>query len=211
MGNKSKGFALFFILIMVTSALSLLAKPVNAQYTQDGTGCPLVSPVEITSPTNSTYTADSLTLSFYINSLFDNTIYQYELSYSVDGKENISISSSELSFSLPNGDTGPFTNVKCSGSISLPQLDEGGHQLNVYATYVRISTNRGNYPSLIYSNSTVNFTILQTPTFPNKSSTTTTSMPILDSSTPSSTPTVPEVAYCGVLLRLFPCFNMCFG
>ena len=133
-------------------------------------------------------------LSFYINSLFDNTIYQYELSYSIDGKENTSISSSELSFSLPNGDTGPFTEHECSGLVSLPQLDEGSHQLNVYATYVRISTNT-NYPSLIYSNSTVNFTILQTPTFPNKSSTTATSTPLLVSSTPSSTSIVPELSW----------------
>jgi len=195
MRGISKIFALIFTLTMAISSTGLLmVKPANAQYTQNGAPCPLGGYVEITSPTNSTYTSGSLMLSFYIDSIFDNTIYQYELSYSIDGRENVSIPSNELSFSLPNGDTGePFTEHECSGSVSLSELDEGSHQLIVYATYVHISTNGGNYPSLIYSNSTVDFTILKTPTL----------NPTSPNSTSATVPEYPALAILPLLLSVF--------
>jgi len=156
MGKIGKTFALILILIMALGMICV--QPVKAQFTQNGEACPLVSPVNITSPSNTTYTTSVLTLTFNINSLFDNTIYQYVLVYSIDGQNNVTIPSNILSFTLPNGDTGPLTIVQCSGSVALPKLNEGTHSLTVYATFERISTN-GNWPDVIYDNGTVYFAI----------------------------------------------------
>ena len=156
MKNKVLSLTSLLFLILAVSALS--PQTVYAQHTSDGKACPMVGPVNITSPTNATYASDIIILSFSIYGLFDNTIYDYQLSYSIDHQENMTIPSSKLVFTLPNGDTGAFTVIKCSGAVTLPQLDEGNHQLDVYATYERISLNH-NYPAFIYSNSTVDFII----------------------------------------------------
>ena len=142
MSKIRKGFALFLTFTVAMSCLTLLViKSASAQNTQNGEPCPLVSGVYITSPTNTTYTVDTLWLNFSISSIFDDTVYQYDLTYSLDGKGNVSIPSSELSFSLPNGDTGAITICQCSVSVGLPQMDAGTHQLDVYATFLLILAN----------------------------------------------------------------------
>lgn len=150
---------LTILVIGLFASMLVEVQTANAQYTQNGAGCPLVSPVNISSPSNATYGSNLLTLNINIESLFDDTIYQYVVVYCIDGQNNVTIPSSSLSFDLPNGDTGAFTIVKCVGSVALPQLDEGSHCLTVYATYVRLDNTRGNWPAVIYDSSTVSFTI----------------------------------------------------
>jgi hypothetical protein len=145
------------VLGLLTSLL-VEVQTAKAQYTQNGAGCPLVSGIGITSPSNTTYSSNLLTLNINIESIFDDSIYRYVLVYCIDGKNNVTIPSTCLSFDLPNGDTGPFTIVRCVGCVGLPQLDYGSHSLTVYATYECISTS-GNWPAVIYDSNTVYFTI----------------------------------------------------
>jgi hypothetical protein len=155
----SKAIILLIILVVGLFTLMLVeVQTANAQYTQNGAGCPLVSGIGITFPSNTTYSSNLLTLNINIESIFDDSIYRYVLVYCIDGKNNATIPSTCLSFDLPNGDTGPFTIVRCVGCVGLPQLDDGSHSLTVYATYECISTN-GNWPAVIYDSNTVYFTI----------------------------------------------------
>jgi len=75
---------------MAISSVSLMMiKPASAQYAQNGAGCLLVSGINMTSPSNTTYTSNSLTLNFNIESIFDNSIYQCALVYSIDGNGSV--------------------------------------------------------------------------------------------------------------------------
>lgn len=117
---------------------------------------PEVGPIFISSPANTTYTSgNNLMLSFEFSGIFDTSIYQYAVSYAVDGAGKSSIS--ELTYSLPEGD-GPLTPNQCDATISLDPMPQGTHQIVVYATFTRISSNT-NWPSIIYDNGTVIFTV----------------------------------------------------
>jgi hypothetical protein len=151
-------FVLIILVVGLFTSMLVELQTANAQYTPNGAGCPLVSPINLTSPSNTTYSSNSLTLSINIEGIFDDSIYRYVLDYSINGKNNITIPSTCLSFELPNGDTGPFTIVKCAGCVALPPLDDGSYNLTVYATFECISTN-GNWPAIIYDNNTAYFTI----------------------------------------------------
>ena len=155
-----KAIILLTVLVLgLLTSLLVEVQTANAQYTQNGAGCPLVSGIGITSPSNTTYNSNLLTLKITIESLFDSTIYRYVLAYSIDGKNNITIPATSFSFDLPNGDTGPFCILRLVGCVALPQLEDGSHSLTVYARYERINDVNTNWPALISDNSTVYFTI----------------------------------------------------
>jgi hypothetical protein len=150
---------LTILVIGLFTSMLIEVQTANAQYTQNGAGCPLVSGIGITSPSNTTYNSNLITLKITIESLFDSTIYRYVLAYSIDGKNNITIPATSFSFDLPNGDTGPMCIVRLVGCVALPQLEDGSHSLTVYARYERINDVNTNWPALILDNNTVYFTI----------------------------------------------------
>lgn len=150
---------LTILVVGLFTSMLVEVQTANAQYTQNGAGCPLVSGIGITSPSNTTYSSNLLTLNINIKSIFDDSIYRYVMVYCIDEKNNVTIPSTCLSFDLPNGDTGPFTIVRCVGCVGLPQLDDGSHSLTVYARYERINDVNTNWPALILDNNTVYFTI----------------------------------------------------
>ncbi len=150
---------LTILVVGLFTSMLVEVQTANAQYTQNGAGCPLVGGIGITSPSNTTYSSNLLTLNINIESIFDDSIYRYVLVYCIDEKNNVTIPSTCLSFDLPNGDTGPFTIVRCVGCVGLPQLDDGSHSLTVYARYERINDVNTNWPALILDNNTVYFTI----------------------------------------------------
>ena len=153
---KRTTLALILILALLNS-LVIGVQTVKAQYTENGEGCPLVSGIGITSPSNTTYSSHLLTLNITIESLFDSSIYNYVFVYSIDGKNNLTIPATSYSFTSPSNN-GPLASTGLTAYTSLPQLDDGPHSLTVYATYERISTNT-NWPALIWDNNTVYFTI----------------------------------------------------
>ena len=95
--NNAKAIIVLTILVIGLFASMLIeVQTANAQYTQNGAGCPIVGPVNITSPSNTTYSSNLLTLNINIESIFDDTIYQYVLVYCVDGQSNVTIPSEFL-------------------------------------------------------------------------------------------------------------------
>ncbi len=152
-----RALVLTFILALSVSSV-VGVQTVKAQFTPDGKYCPLVGPIEITSPSNSTYSSNLLTLNITVQSLFDTSEYRYNMVYSVDGENNVTIPQTSLSFDYPP--SGPLTPVTVTGWVTLPELSEGTHSLTVYANYERTGVNT-NYPALILDNSTVYFTISQ--------------------------------------------------
>jgi hypothetical protein len=150
---------LTILVVGLFTSMLVEVQTANAQYTQNGAGCPLVSGIGITSPSNTTYSSNLLTLNINIESLFDDSIYRYVFVYSIDEKNNITIPATSFSFNTPNGDNGPLEPIGLTAFAALPQLDDGSHSLTVYATYERINNTSGNWPALIYDSNTVYFTI----------------------------------------------------
>ena len=159
------------ISIFTFSILPLVGfQTAEAQRTPDGQGFPLASGVNILSPTNSTYSSNVLELNVTIRSMVGPSIYRFEVTYSVDGKNNDTIPSTttfvpvEATATYPNGTTATVTSIFASyylisGCVALPDLPEGLHNITVYTKYERINNINTNWPPLILDCSTVCFTI----------------------------------------------------
>lgn len=134
---------------------------VIAQYTSDGQGFPLASPISIMSPANITYSSNELTLVVTFKFLLD---HRYSsLSYSLDGKDNVTVPLTgtreprEVTRTYANGTSVlvnstlmvPFT---ITGEVALPELSEGQHEITAYTRYIANQV-------VGLDNSTVYFTI----------------------------------------------------
>ena len=129
---------------------------------------PLLGDINITSPSNITYSSNLLILNITVQSLFGPNEYRFVMVYSIDGENNATIPLTttivpiEATFTYANGTTTTGTSIfspyVTAGSVALPELPEGSHKLTVYANYERTSTNH-NYPALILDSSTVYFTV----------------------------------------------------
>ena len=88
-----KAISLLYAVFVFRLLASLLVgvQTVKAQYTADGQGFILVSPINIISPSNSTYTPQSLTLNLTFKSFLDSSKANITIVYSVDGKTNTTI------------------------------------------------------------------------------------------------------------------------
>ena len=152
------------VLTLILALLILLAagvQTVKAQYTPSGQGFPLASPISITSPSNSTYSSNLLTLSVTFKFLLSPSYAN--VNYSVDGKNNVTIPLTgiqeprEVTRTYANGTTiivnsTLFVPFIITGGVTLPELTEGPHNITVYARY-QANNDIG------LDNSTVYFTI----------------------------------------------------
>jgi hypothetical protein len=135
------------LILLFASLFSMVAavNPVIAPYTSDGQAFPLATPISITSPSNITYSNSELTLivafKFLLSSRYSN------LSYSIDGKNNVTIPLTgtqeprEVTRTYANG-TSVIVNstlmvlFTITGEVALPELSEGQHNITVYAKYL---------------------------------------------------------------------------
>jgi hypothetical protein len=163
MGGKKGIKRTVSVLTLILALLVLLVagvQTVKAPYTSDGKGFILASPISITSPSNSTYSSNLLTLNVTFKLLL--SLSCTNVSYSIDGKNNATIPLTairdliEATITYENGTTvtGNATFVPCTitGNVALPELAEGSHNITVYAKY-----NANNV--IAFDNSTVYFTI----------------------------------------------------
>jgi hypothetical protein len=162
------------IIVPAVFAFGLLAsllvgvQTVKASITSDGRGCPLLGNINITSPSNITYSSNMLTLNVTVQSLFRPSQYRFAMVYSIDGENNVTIPLTttfmpiNATVTFENGTTATvisiFSPYVTAGCVALPELPEGPHKLNVYANYERTSTNP-TFPEFIWDSSTVYFTV----------------------------------------------------
>ncbi|MCJ7559830.1 hypothetical protein MUO79_04330 [Candidatus Bathyarchaeota archaeon] len=138
-----------FVLALLTS-LVVGVQIVKAQYTPDGQGFILVSPINIISPSNSTYTPQSLTLNLTVKSFLDSSKANITIVYSVDGKTNTTIRTE--STPVPIGIQSYYL---ITGWATLPEMPEGSHSITVYGKYEF----PGSYHNIGLDNRTVYFTV----------------------------------------------------
>lgn len=134
---------------------------VKAPYTADGQGFPLASMLEIVSPCNATYDNGLLTLNVTFKTLLSPE--SVALSYSIDGEANVTLqieakrSPIEAEIIFANGTIVKGFSIQSpfiiTSSTNLPELNEGMHNITVYAEY-----RANNIVGL--DNATVYFTIL---------------------------------------------------
>ncbi|MDR2720546.1 MAG: hypothetical protein LBC03_07080 [Nitrososphaerota archaeon] len=145
-------FAIFGLLLISLSAIQTIQAQQTTVYgegfphTADGDGFPMVSPISIDSPSNTTYTTNRISLYFTVNALFDNSRGSASMTYSLDGKDNVTIPTSinfvpiEATITDANGKqtTGTsqfFSYYTISGSVDLKNLQSGQHSLTVFGRY----------------------------------------------------------------------------
>jgi len=146
---KTTASALIFILTL-SILLVIGVQPVTAPYTSDGQAFILVSPISIISPSNSTYTLQSLTLNFTVKSFLDSSKANITIVYSVDGKTNTTIDTQ--STPVPMGIQSYYL---ITGWATLPEMPEGSHSITVYGKYEF----PGSYHNIGLDDRTVYFTI----------------------------------------------------
>ncbi len=181
-------------IILAALALGLLmplaaeVQIVKAQYTPDGQGFPLASPINITSPTNSTYNSlPLLEITFRYALAVSKT--SMTVVYSIDGKDNATLPVTatfvpiESTRTYANGTTAKAISIwsyyVITGYVNLPELPEGSHNIAVYGKYeytgesvftvldnrtVHFTVNYGNPPRI--SNLSVENKTYNTPTIP---------------------------------------------
>ncbi|MCW4008608.1 MAG: hypothetical protein NWF09_07980 [Candidatus Bathyarchaeota archaeon] len=116
--------ALVSILLLVVSASIGLV----AFYMVEANFVPGIPFIRIVSPANKTYNTNLIPLNFTISTFFDFGRSPRIVEYSLDGKENVTISTEYQGL-----DENYFSTV--TGFTQLPELSEGSHTITVYATY----------------------------------------------------------------------------
>jgi len=148
--------------------LPLNLQTVQAAYTAEGSGSPVIGNIEIVSPTNTTYDAGTLMLNVSVRSMAT-SIYSSEIVYSIDGAENVSLPLAsmfvpvQVTRTYANGTTETAVSQTASyylisGEMVLPELSGGEHNLTVFAAYECNSSISFSWPDLMDKQS-VNFTI----------------------------------------------------
>ncbi len=130
------------LLAMFTVGLGV--QTAGAQHTVDGKDFPVVSPITILSPTNTTTYGSDLP-SLNVTSKFLNDQKFANMTYSIDGGENCSLPLTSIlepinaTVTYPNGtiryQPSMFSPHILGGYADLPRLLEGPHNITVYATY----------------------------------------------------------------------------
>jgi len=137
-------------------------QPVEAQYSSGGTLLP-VSSILMDSPTNSTvYETSQVLLNFSVISWFEPRLGNITMTYSLDGKDNVTVPISAkyvpFEYDDENGNVqvSPFLSYYLvSGSLILEDLQSGQHSLTVFGRYELNSK-----PGYIgFNNQTIQFTI----------------------------------------------------
>ena len=156
---RFKNHVVFPVLVFLVIALCTL-QSVQAQYTADGEGFPLVSPINIDSPINTTYAINHVTLNFTITSMFNEQSGSIIMTYSLDNKENVTIPTTTEFIPLYYTDSEGNQQVAIqsyyliSGSVELKDLQSGQHSLTVFGQY-KLDAN----PNTGVDSQTINFII----------------------------------------------------
>lgn len=151
--KRSAGLIVFWLLIISSGILCpIQAQQVTAVYgegfphTIDGDGFPMVSPISIDSPSNTTYATNKVPLSFTVKSFFNNSHGSAMMTYSLDGQDNITIPTSiefvpldatitDANGKQTSGVSQFFSYYVISGSVELKDLSLGQHSLTVFGRY----------------------------------------------------------------------------
>jgi hypothetical protein len=152
---KFKRYVLFVVFGLLIISLNVLQPTIAQQttvygagfpHTADGEGFPMVSPISIDSPTNTTYTTNRVLLNFTVKCLFSSSQGSATMTYSIDGKDNVTIPTSiefvpvEATVTDANGkqttEISQFASYYViSGSMDLKDLQPGQHSLTIFGRY----------------------------------------------------------------------------
>ena len=153
-----------FVLGLLTSLL-VGVQTVQAQYTADGQGFILVSPINVISPSNSTYSSGLLTLNVTVKTFLNPNTSNVTLVYYIDGKTNTTIRTEstpvpiEVETTDANGTKTTGVSIQSyyliTGWATLPEMPEGSHSITVYGKYEF----PGSYHNIGLDNRTVYFTV----------------------------------------------------
>jgi hypothetical protein len=154
------------IILGFLSASLVESNSVQAQYADDGRLFPLASPINIASPSNSTYNSGLLILDISFKLMLNVEKTNITVLYSLDGKENVTVPWSaecfpvESTVTYPNGSTltdisSLFSYYIISACVALPELPEGFHSISVYGRYEHAGGSNYN----VHDSSKVCFTI----------------------------------------------------
>jgi hypothetical protein len=147
-------------LMLVLALLLVLVTGVHFVEADSQPAFPLLSKVNIVSPSNSTYNSSLLTLNANVTTLGGSNIHT-SMSYSLDGICNQTM---RLTIEYPAGNS--FMMALHIGLVDLPPLSEGSHNITVYVKCDY--PNNGRFPNepdtiTAFYNSTVYFTINTNP------------------------------------------------
>ena len=120
------------------------------------------SALKIISPSNTTYSSNSLLLNVTIHRLFKPTEYDSKIMYSLNGENNVTFPSTETFFDMTTPDSiwsALMSYTSISGTAYLQNLSEGYHSLTVFGVYERAQGISTKYPAIMQDTKTVYFTI----------------------------------------------------
>jgi hypothetical protein len=138
---------------------------VQTQHTSDGRAFILVSPIDISSPANTTYTPQTLILNFSVRTSLTPDASNITIVYSIDGKTNTTIRTEstpvpiKAEITYPNGTTTTGISIQSyyliTGWVALSEIPEGSHNITVYGRYEF----PGSYHNFGLDNRAVYFTV----------------------------------------------------
>ena len=163
MGVKMQKKPLLFPLLVLGLSTILLIGPQSAlaQYTPNGDAFILVSPINIASPLNCTYTSQPLVLNFSVKSSLKPEQSTVRFAYNIDGGENttldVQFTPVPLEYIDANGSTAIsiFSYYLITGYAAIPDMPNGQHNITVYGKYEF----PGSYHNIGLDNRTVLFTV----------------------------------------------------
>ena len=120
------------------------------------------SPLKIISPSNITYSSNSLLLNVTINRQFKPTEYDSKIMYSLNGENNVTVPSTETFFDMTTPGSifsALMSYTSISGTAYLQNLSEGYYFLTVFGVYERAKDISTKYPAVMHDTETVYFTI----------------------------------------------------
>ena len=121
-----------------------------------------VKALTIISPSNTTYSSNSLMLSATIYRLFKPDEYDTRIMYSLNGETNVTVPSTETFLDRTTPESIWSALMSCtiiSGTTSLQNLSEGYHSLTVIGLFERARGISTKYPAVMHDTETVYFTI----------------------------------------------------
>jgi len=161
-----KAIVLLTVLVLgLFTSMLVEVQTAQAQYTTDGQAFILVSPINIISPSNRTYTPQSLTLNLTVKSFLDSSKANITIVYCIDGKTNTTLVTQstpvpiEVETTFANGTKTKGISIQSyyliTGWATLPEMSKGSHSITVYGKYEFPSS----YHNIGLDNRTVYFTV----------------------------------------------------
>ncbi len=158
---KNMAIWLALLVLGLSATLSIETQTTVAQHTPEGKAFILVSPINITSPSNMTSISQPLTLNFSVKSFLKPEQSDIEFAYSIDGEKNttlcIEVTPVPLEYTDTDGKTAIsiFSYHLISGYTTLPNMSIGPHNITVYARYEFPSSNN----NIGLDSSTIHFNV----------------------------------------------------